>query len=86
MKHGIPLLCLAALGWFSCLPPDLTGLYALPPHIREPAAWLNQIFAGLAAYVCMQLAYEDVLEQNKMEIELRDALLNAEFLSCTNLK
>lgn len=80
MKHGIPLLCLAAFGWYCCAPLDLAGRYVLPLTIREPALWFNQIFAGLAAYVCMHLAYEDVLEKNIMEIELRDALLNREFL------
>lgn len=80
LKHGMPLLCLAAFGWYCCAPLDLAGRYVLPITIREPALWFNQIFSGLAAYICMHLAYEDVLEENIMEIELRDALLNKEFL------
>lgn len=79
VKHGIPLLCLAAFGWFYFVPLDVTGRYVLPLNIRGPALWFNQMFAGLAAYICMHLAYEDILEENKMEIELRDALLNNEF-------
>lgn len=67
MKHGIPLLCLTAFGWFSCIPSNLTSHYALPPNIRELATWFNQIFAGLTAYVCMHLSYEDVIEQGPLQ-------------------
>jgi EAL domain-containing protein (putative c-di-GMP-specific phosphodiesterase class I) len=75
VRHGAPLICLATFGWLSCAVPPLDSIYALSPAIRSRAVWMDQALAILTLYVCMKLAYDDVIEQTKMELELRDALI-----------
>ncbi|RYF48222.1 MAG: EAL domain-containing protein [Cytophagaceae bacterium] len=79
-RHGIPIVCLATFGFFSCLPNPVDTVYLLPSSVRGAAVWIDQLLAVLTLYVCLQLAYEDVLEQSKMELELRDALIRNELM------
>ncbi|MDB5821044.1 MAG: sensory box protein [Rhizobacter sp.] len=80
IRHGVPIVCLLAFGWFSCWTTQIQSEYLLPDAIREPSVWIDQILAVLTLYICLQLAYEDVLEQTKMELELRDALIRNELI------
>lgn len=80
IRHGVPIVCLLSFGWFACWTTQIQSEYLLPEAIRTSAVWIDQLLAVLTLYICLQLAYEDVLEQTKMELELRDALIRNELI------
>jgi EAL domain-containing protein (putative c-di-GMP-specific phosphodiesterase class I) len=79
LRHGIPLLCLAAYVGFAGTNAGWVTSLALPDSVRMSGGWINLAVAMATVYAALVVIQTDVAERNGEEAELHDALLHGDF-------
>ena len=80
LRHGIPVLCLAAFVILAGTGLRVPNAFALPDSIRSVGMWVDIVFAMITLYGCVLVILAEVAERNGIELELRNALIRGELL------
>jgi EAL domain-containing protein (putative c-di-GMP-specific phosphodiesterase class I) len=79
LRHGIPLLCLAAYAGFASTNAGWPTPLALPDSIRASGTWINLVVAISVVFVTLQVIQADMLGRSDVERHLRTSLAHGEF-------
>jgi len=80
LRHGVPLLFFAAYCVLDSTRFGLTMAYNLPDDARAVSTIATNIFALLALYMALHVMQADVAETNALEADLRQALIDGQFI------
>lgn len=80
LRHGVPLLFFAAYCVLDSTRAGLTLAYNLPDDARAVSAIATNVFALLALYMALHVMQADVAEINALEADLRQALVEGQFV------
>jgi len=79
LRHGIALLCFAAVAVLSVTYGSLKPEYALPEHIREIGAWVQTFSALTILYGMLHVMQNDAVMRSLIEHDLQLALALDQF-------
>jgi EAL domain-containing protein (putative c-di-GMP-specific phosphodiesterase class I) len=79
LRHGIPLVCLAAFLFFASTGSLGLNTYSLPDSVRAPGTWFNNLSALVILYLLLHIMQADVGERSVLEADLRKALSGNQF-------
>jgi len=80
LRHGVTLLCFATFLFFDVTHFGLSQAYVIPDDVRAPSTWGNGILAMATLYMVLQVMQADVSARNALETDLRNALIEGQFL------
>jgi EAL domain-containing protein (putative c-di-GMP-specific phosphodiesterase class I) len=80
LRHGVPLLFFAAYVALDVTPVGLTGAYNLPDDARTISTWGSDLFTVLTLYMALHVMQADVAARNALESDLRQALIEGQFV------
>ncbi len=79
LRHGVALLCLAALSYFAVVPTTPWPGHALPDSVRELGAWVQTTIALVMFWVLLHIMLTDVSARSALESDLRQAVALRQF-------
>jgi EAL domain-containing protein (putative c-di-GMP-specific phosphodiesterase class I) len=80
LRHGVTLAFFAAFFVLDVTSTGLTTAYNLPDDIRITSTWGADLVTVLTLYMALHVMQADVAARNALETDLRNALIEGQFL------